>query len=288
MTTDNTTATAADPPPFRFFDARVLHVRRLSPSLTRVTFGGPGLAGFRSGGHDQSFSLFLPPPGRTVPDVPGRDGDGWFHAWRAQDPAERAIMRSYTVRAQRTGAGGHPELDVDFALHGDVGPASRWAAGAAPDDRVLLLGPAVEDNRSVGFRPPPDTDWVLLAADETALPAVGGILDRLPPGLPALLWLEVPHEQDRQALPLPPHAHAHWFTHGGDPARRGRLTRAVAGAELPTGPCYAWLAGEAGGVRALRRHLVHERGLDRRRVTFSGYWRLGASEEQLRQEALDG
>ncbi|MBB1256040.1 siderophore-interacting protein [Streptomyces sp. OF3] len=107
MTTDNTATTGADEPstPFRFFDARVLRVRRLSPSLTRVTFGGPGLDGFRSGGNDQSFSLFLPPPGRAVPDVPGRDGDGWFHAWRAQDPADRAIMRSYTIRAQRAGAG---------------------------------------------------------------------------------------------------------------------------------------------------------------------------------------
>ncbi|MBB1256349.1 siderophore-interacting protein, partial [Streptomyces alkaliterrae] len=109
------------------------------------------------------------------------------------------------------------------------------------------------------------------------------------PDLPALLWLEVPHEDDRHALPpLPAHAHAHWSTHGGDPARRGGLTRAVADAELPDGRGYAWLAGEAGGVRALRRHLVHERGLDRRRITFSGYWRLGASEEQLRQEALGG
>ncbi|PSK65606.1 hypothetical protein B0E53_02461 [Micromonospora sp. MH33] len=38
-------------------------------------------------------------------------------------------------------------------------------------------------------------------------------------------------------------------------------------------------------VRAVRRHLVGERGLDRRRVTFAGYWRRGASEEDLRAEA---
>lgn len=41
-------------------------------------------------------------------------------------------------------------------------------------------------------------------------------------------------------------------------------------------------------VRALRRHLVGERGLDRRRVTFAGYWRCGLSEEDLRAEALVG
>ena len=40
-------------------------------------------------------------------------------------------------------------------------------------------------------------------------------------------------------------------------------------------PLYAWLAGEAGVIRNLRRHLVTERGLDRRAVAFMGYWRLG-------------
>lgn len=45
--------------------------------------------------------------------------------------------------------------------------------------------------------------------------------------------------------------------------------------EVATAPLYAWLAGEAGVIRTLRRHLVAERGLDRRAVAFMGYWRLG-------------
>jgi NADPH-dependent ferric siderophore reductase len=36
---------------------------------------------------------------------------------------------------------------------------------------------------------------------------------------------------------------------------------------------YAWLAGEAAAVVALRRHLVADRGLDRGSVAFMGYWR---------------
>jgi NADPH-dependent ferric siderophore reductase len=38
---------------------------------------------------------------------------------------------------------------------------------------------------------------------------------------------------------------------------------------------YAWLAGEAGVVKGLRRHLVQEAGLDRSAVAFMGYWRQG-------------
>jgi NADPH-dependent ferric siderophore reductase len=45
---------------------------------------------------------------------------------------------------------------------------------------------------------------------------------------------------------------------------------------------YVWIAGESGCVKALRRHFVGERGVDRRRVTFVGYWRQGLTEEQLR------
>ncbi|MCK1799038.1 siderophore-interacting protein [Streptomyces sp. XM4193] len=282
------------PSAFRFFSVRVARSTRLSPSLVRITFAGESLRDFDSGGRDQSFSLFLPHPGQELPVLPDVDGDGWFAAWRAMDPEVRAIMRSYTVREHRRGADGHDgrdggdEVDVDFALHGDLGPASRWARAARPGDRTTLLGPAVRENKSIGFRLPQDADWVLLAADETALPAVAGILDWLPPTVPAQVWLEVPDSADRRALPQHPGAEVNWLVHEGSPSRRGGLLAALREAPFPAGAPYAWLAGEAGAVRAMRRHLVRERGLDRSRVQFSGYWRLGATEEDLRREALAG
>jgi NADPH-dependent ferric siderophore reductase len=47
----------------------------------------------------------------------------------------------------------------------------------------------------------------------------------------------------------------------------------------PTSGPYAWLAGEAGTVKGLRRHLVQEAGLDRGSVAFMGYWRLGKASD---------
>ncbi|MDN6329853.1 MAG: siderophore-interacting protein, partial [Brachybacterium sp.] len=44
------------------------------------------------------------------------------------------------------------------------------------------------------------------------------------------------------------------------------------------GAFYAWLAGEAGVIKSLRRHLVSELGLDRKQVSFMGYWRQGRPE----------
>ncbi|UFU08221.1 siderophore-interacting protein [Ruania halotolerans] len=43
---------------------------------------------------------------------------------------------------------------------------------------------------------------------------------------------------------------------------------------------YAWFAGEAAVIKSLRRVLVSEIGVCRRRVAFMGYWRAGRAEGQ--------
>ncbi|MGW2780612.1 siderophore-interacting protein [Streptomyces populi] len=285
-----TTAVAA---PFRFFSLRVVRTRRLGPSLVRVTFAGPDLHAFHSHGRDQSLSLFLPHPGQSEPAVPVELGDGWWQGWRELPDDVRAVMRSYTLRALRRDP---DEIDIDFALHGlepgtaaPAGPASRWASGARAGDRVVLLGPAVEDNRAIRFRPPADTDLVVLWGDETAVPAVSAILESLPAGRRVRAWLEVHHAADIQDLVTAADAEITWLVRdersgAGSPGTPPALD-ALRDARLPPAEApYAWIAGESGHVRELRRHLVHERGIDRRRVTFVGYWRRGLSEEQLREQ----
>lgn len=276
-----TTAVAA---PFRFFALQVARTRRLGPSLLRVTFTGPEPAGFHSLGRDQSLSLFLPHPGQSEPAVPLELGDDWWHGWRELPADVRAVMRSYTLRALRRDP---DEIDIDFALHGTepgapvpAGPASRWAAGAAEGDRVLLLGPAIADNRAVRFRAPEDTDLVVVWGDETAVPAATAVLESLPESTRVHAWLEVPHAGDIQDVHTAADARITWLVrHQG----ASSAVEALRAARLPahTSP-YVWLAGEAGRVRELRRHFVGERGTDRRRVTFVGYWRRGLTEEQLR------
>ncbi|MFD5230651.1 siderophore-interacting protein [Streptomyces qaidamensis] len=283
-----TTAVAA---PFRFFSLHVVRTRRLGPSLVRVTFGGPDLHAFHSDGHDQSLSLFLPHPGQPEPVVPLELGDGWWQGWRELPEDVRAVMRSYTLRGLRRDP---DEIDIDFALHGiepgasvQAGPASRWAARAAAGDRVLLLGPAVADNRAIRFRPPQDTDLVVVWGDETAVPAASAIVEALPAGTRARVFLEVPHAGDIQDLVTEADAEITWLVREergteGAPMTLDTLRAAhLPSAERP----YVWIAGESGCVKELRRHFVRERGIDRRRVTFVGYWRRGVSEEQLRAEA---
>ena len=274
------TTAAAPVEPFRFFGLTVLRTRRLSPSMCRVTFGGPGLDGFAAGGRDQSLSLFLPHPGQSEPLVPVDANGEWFTAWRALPEDVRAVMRSYTVRAQRRTDAGSTEVDIDFALHEDGGPACRWAARAEPGDRVVVLGPAVAENTGVRFQLPEDADSVLIWADETALPAASAILEWLPAETRAQVFLEVPYSGDRMDLVTEADATVTWLVREeGAPS----AVDAVRGAELPGASPYVWIAGESGAVKALRRHFVRERELDRRRVTFVGYWRKGLSEDALRE-----
>ncbi|MFJ2832009.1 siderophore-interacting protein [Streptomyces sp. NPDC087263] len=277
------TAVAA---PFRFFSLQVLRTRRLGPSLARVTFAGPDLRAFASGGQDQSLSLFLPHPGQAEPRVPIELGDDWWQGWRELPDDVRAVMRSYTLRALRRDP---DEIDIDFVLHGvepgaatPAGPASRWAYEAAPGDRVLLLGPAIEDNRAIRFRPPGDTDLVVIWADETAVPAASAILEALPAGTRARAWLEVEHTDDIQDLVIAADADISWLVRDD---RSPMAVDAVRAAQLPPAERpYVWIAGESGQVKELRRHLVRERGIDRRHITFVGYWRRGLAEEQLREQ----
>jgi NADPH-dependent ferric siderophore reductase len=268
--------------PYAFFDLHVLRTERLGKSMVRVTFGGTCLdetapTRFVSAGRDQRVKLFFPHPHQDAPVLPrGSDGDSWFADWRAMDPAERGIMRSYTVRDQRPG-----ELDVDFALHpgGGSGPAADWAAAARPGDRLAVLGPTGPDNGGYDFRPPPGAP-VLIAGDLTALPAIAGNLAWLPAGTSARAWIAVPDPADRQDLPTAADAEVAWVSPGG-------LLDAVRAAAVPDG-AYAWIAGESAVVKALRRHLVNERGLDRSAVTFTGYWRRGSTEEDLLAEVIAG
>nr|WP_306339968.1 siderophore-interacting protein [Streptomyces sp. AS13] len=255
--------------PLRPFDLTVLRTRRLGPSVLRITLGGPGADGFRGGGRDQSVSIALPPcaadPGAgPVGRGPLRPGDG------------RAVTRSYTVRAQRPRPDGSTELDLDFVLHGG-GPASRWALAASPGDPLTVLGPASPDNPAVRFRPPAGTDWVLIRADESALAAAAAVLEWLPAGLPARVWLEIPRTEDRQALNTAAKARIRWLVRSEGAVCGVESVRA---ADLPPGTPYAWIAGEEAGVRALRHHLIRERSFDPARVTSASYWRRGADTRQ--------
>jgi len=118
------------------------------------------------------------------------------------------------------------------------------------------------------------------------VPAATAILESLPAGTRVRAWLEVPHAGDVQPVATRADAEVTWLVRdGGLPASTPSALTALREAALPPAERpYVWLAGESGCVKQVRRHWVGERGIDKRRVTFVGYWRHGLSEEQLRAQ----
>ena len=129
-------------------------------------------------------------------------------------------------------------------------------------------------------------DWLLLAGDETALPAIGTLIESLPPGTRAVAYIEVADAGEEQRFDTRGDVTVHWLRRDGVPAgHAGLLAGAVRQAAFPAGTMFAWLGGEAGAVRAIRRHLIGERGVDRRSIEFAGYWRTRLTQDDAPTEA---
>lgn len=299
---------------YRPFRATVERITPLGPSFLRITFSGGQFEWFAEHALDQRVKIVFPLADGRLSDLGVDDENAvlsgsWHASWRALPDTERNPFRTYTVRAIRPA---DREIDIDFVVHGDGGPAARWVQGTAVGDQVLIVGPDARSIHSaIGIDwHPGDATELLLAGDETAAPAICGILEKLPAGARAQAFIEVPTASDARAIDSAADVTVTWL--GRDvgeellenAVRRWTADNPVAFAESiareqqiveeidvdtqllwespddASGPFYAWLAGESAVIKTLRRHLVSELGIDRKRVAFMGYWRLGKSEAQ--------
>ena len=299
--------------PYRTYRTTVARREQLSPNFLRMTLTGPDLVHFGTAGLDQRIKLVLPLPDGSFTDVGQFDESvgmmEWYRRWRELPDETRNPIRTYTIRAVRPES---REIDVDFVLHGTEGPASAWASAAGPGAPLVVIGPDARADETGGLEwNPGDAGSVLIAGDETAVPAICAIVESLPSHVTGSVYIEVPTEADALPLTAPDGVAVRWLARGS--AAHGlRLSAAVhawgetrvaettasagaapAGTELAdpdedevlwevpessVGSCYAWLAGEASTITALRRHLVRGLGIDRRSVAFMGYWRRGRAE----------
>ncbi|GLU46263.1 siderophore-interacting protein [Nocardiopsis ansamitocini] len=242
-------------------------VRRVSPQMARVTFTGPGVTGLPARGYDHWFRFFLPLNDQQDPVLPATED--WWNEWKAMPENVRPVIRNYTVRQHRPRAG---EIDVDFVLHGDTGPATRWASRAQPGDRAGLLEQGIMFDRAAHPGRP------LIAGDETALPAIAGIMASLEHDDRAEVYIEVADAAEEQELAAPPGVRVHWI-HRSEGPENGVLD-AIRRAELPADLGHTWLAGESSVVTSVRRHLVNDRGVAKKDISFCGYWRRDKSVDE--------
>ncbi|MFJ4800573.1 siderophore-interacting protein [Streptomyces murinus] len=257
---------------------QVTDITHVTPRVARVTFEADRLDDSVGQAPDQQVKLCFPRLGQRQPVLPEQSDDatGWYQAFLAIPESERPWMRSFTIRRRSAGT-----IEIDFVLHGDIGPATSWAGSARPGDRLGMVGPSAVYSAPVSLTDSiAHADWLLLAGDETALPAIGTLLESLPAGARALAFIEVADAAERQDFETAADCTVNWLYREGTPAGRSDvLIDAVRTAEFLPGSPFAWLAGESAAVRALRRHLVDDRGLDKRSIEFSGYWRFKLTQD---------
>ena len=255
--------------------ATVLAAERLTPRMVRIVLGGEGLAGFDAGEFaDHYVKLQLPAAGADY----GSDFD--IEEIQASRPRELwPRTRTYSVRDWNAGAG---RLTIDFVVHGDSGVAGPWAARARPGDVLQLRGPGG------GYAPSPDADWHLLVGDASVIPAISAALARIGAGVPVFAVIEIDGPEEEQPLPTAADLHLSWVPRRRPPGEEPELAlAAVRALDLPAGRGQAFVHGEASAVRAVRRHLLVERGMTPDALSASGYWKLRRDEEGWREDKAE-
>ncbi|VVQ35542.1 siderophore-interacting protein [Pseudomonas fluorescens] len=289
--------------PYKLFDVILHRKTLLSPHMMRITLASPAVKEMATWAPDQRVKLFFP----AADGSPARlaQGEGWYARFKAMIADRRPAMRTYTIRHLRAEQG---EVDIDFVLHGETGPASRWALRAQPGDSMQILAPdrrfSARDAGGFEWKPPQILKQVLLVADGTALPAAMGILDELaamaePPLTQAFFEVDSPEDM----LPVPDWAGltVQWLIRGQasagtlmvaavqkavSPIHASSIGQAVELAEVDIDKeilweiaetasegFYGWIAGESAAVMGLRRYLIKECGIARQSLNLMGYWR---------------
>lgn len=289
--------------PYKLFDVILHRKTLLSPHMMRITLASPVVKEMATWAPDQRVKLFFP----AADGSPARlaQGEGWYARFKAMIADRRPAMRTYTIRHLRAEQG---EVDIDFVLHGETGPASRWALRAQPGDSMQILAPdrrfSAQDAGGFEWKPPQSLKQLLLVADGTALPAAMGILDELaamaePPLTQA--FFEVDSVEDMLAVPDWAGLTVQWLIR--DQASAGALMVAAVQnavpplhassigqavelaevdidkeilweiAETASEGFYGWIAGESSAVMSLRRYLIKECGIARESLNLMGYWR---------------
>ena len=257
-----TVRTRREPPSFRRVE--VARAELLTPHLRRITLSGPELAGLPAGLPAASVRLLLPRAGEVV--LPEWNGNEFRY-----DDGARPPIRSLTPRRTDTdpASGRAPELDVDIVLHGS-GALSTWAASAAIGAPVAVAG------TGRGYAIDPATRVLVLAGDETALPAIATVLEALPTVVEATVLVETARRAARLELPLPPRTTVTWCDLPDGAAPGAALVDALTALRIAT-DTRVWAAGEAAAMQRIRRHLFEAVGLPRGQAVVRGYWKHGRS-----------
>jgi len=229
--------------------------QELTPRTRRITFEGPIMVDTVKPA--SYLSLFFSEPGDDRPEPDG-------------EPTPQ--KRTYTPRYIR------PECDsmtIDFVLHGE-GRATEWARTARAGDVIWA------DHVTGGYDVPDDLDHLVLVGDDTAIPAIGTVLEAIPPDIRTTVIIEIVDEDDERDPSDTVKSDPIWLHRGTDVTDVGDQTLNLVRSIAVPPTAHWWLAGEREAIRSVRDLLVHSRSVPRGRISVAAYWRIVPLDPRLR------
>lgn len=226
----------------------VINKSHITPNMLRVTLGGNNI--------------------HTIPE----DQESGYVKLIFPIGDQKPLVRTYTIRNQRT-----DEIDIDFVLHEDGGPASTWAKQAQPNDTIFVGGPGpkklIEES----------TDWKLFVGDMTALPAISVNLAKLPQDAKGYAILEVISEEDIQALKHPAGIELKWVINPHPGENTSLLLDQIKLLSWFEGSVSVWVACEFSSMKTLRSFFKNDVKVEKENFYISSYWKLGSNEDQHKE-----
>lgn len=216
----------------------VVSSERLTPHMQRITLTGEDLADFASPAFDDHVKI-------TVADSAG-------------EPVRREYTPRVFDREKRA-------LVLDFALH-DAGPATRWALETKAGDTLTVGGP-----RGSRIIRGSISSW-LLVGDETALPAIGRMIEEAEDGTRIAVVAGVPGAADEQRFESKADVSVTWVHRPeAQSAEPAVLLDAVKALTLSP-ETFIWIAAEASVAQAVKRYVLEDLGIDPCWIKSAGYW----------------
>lgn len=255
------------PPAFRLITVQA--VSEIGPHMRRVRFGSDDLVRYDREDNIHC-KLIFPQPGVLDPEWPTLTANGMPNFPKGD---KRLDIRTYTIRRIHAQLGW---FEVDFVLHEDAGPGSRWAAQATKGQQIGLSGP--------GGRTASPAGWMLLAGDETALPAIARIGEALPAATTGVVIIEVQTPADQIPLSMPAGMTMQWLHRAGEPAGTTTLlSDAIQACSIAAdADRFVWVGAEFSTAQAVRAWLRDTVGLGSKEQLVVAYWRRGLDETQMK------
>ncbi|WP_313196029.1 siderophore-interacting protein [Shinella zoogloeoides] len=261
----------ADRLPPHFRELRVLEAFDVTPRMRRLFFRAEDVSTY-AGDAQYHVRLLIPPHGRT-PRWPSIAADGRM-TWPEGEDA--LVNRVYTIRSVDLA---RSTVAVDFVLHGEGGsPGADFARQARPGDVVGMLGPA-----GGGL---PQGQHLLLLGDETALPAIARMLESLPQGATADVFVQIEDKAEKQEIHSKGEIRLTWLCRQGSETLEQVLATQL---DLENADSkYVWAGCEqqvAARLRAIYRNRFPNA---RNSYRIVGYWSRQGRVEDALDDRRDG